>query len=335
MTYLYGIGISTGKREPLTCAIEAAAQALPARHRDWLREPARAVEVSALAQDGFECYVRNEAGTAHLAREAMSASLAAGATAPDAIDAVVLSTESFWDIEDPELAERFDPQIRLRHSLLNAMTTLGLSRAYPYANWMSGCANLGATLALAKALIETGQHRRALVVCADKVPPWAPRLMANGATVLSDLAACCIIGTEPRGYRLKKVVSCAASGLAAFDLKVNTAMELVKLMREMTAALGRLADQFEHATGRRLESYETIVGGHYHPYSLQMLCNALRIRSEVLVREARAEFGHANACDNLLTLARLDAQKRLSTGQEVVLLNTGIWSWNIVLLEKV
>src|SRR4051794_25760816 len=109
MTYLYGIGISTGRRVPLMQALDTSSVELGPRQRAWLAEPGRTVEVKALAEDGFEYYVESEAGISGLAREAMGASLAAGATPADEIDAVVLSTESFWDFEDPVLRDRFDP----------------------------------------------------------------------------------------------------------------------------------------------------------------------------------------------------------------------------------
>ncbi len=334
MIFLHSIGLSQGRRLPLADAITQPSQQLDAGTQEWLCDPAREVELKALAEDGFDQFVEAEAGTAYLAKESMKACLQAAAMPPADLEAVLFSTESFWDIEDPALVGRFDPQVRLRHGLLEAMAELGLTRAFPYANWMSACANFGSTLAITQALIASGHHRRAMLVFADKVPPWVPRLMRNGAAPLSDLAASCIVGPEPRGFRVKKVVNCAAPAVASYDPSVNSGTEVAKLMRDTIGALKRLERDFASHAGRRLSSFDAIIGGHFHPYTLRIMCEVLRIRPEALLREGRGSYAHANAADNLVTLSALDRQQRFSPGQEVVLLNTGVWSWNLVLLER-
>jgi 3-oxoacyl-[acyl-carrier-protein] synthase III len=327
--------MSSAPRRPITETLTQTSDRFRDSTVNWLREPARQAEVSALAKDGFEYFVVSEASTAELAEQAMAAALNESGTAAADIGAVVFSTESFWDTDNPKLAGHFEPHVRLRHALLQSMTDLGLARAFPYGNWLSACANLGSTLGVARALVESGQHQRALVVFADKASPSDTRLMGSAAAVLSDLAVGCVIGPERRGFELKTIVSCAAPEVAGFDLSANSGNELMKFMRTMVLAVKRLGAEFEQAVGQSLSQFGTIIGGHFHPFTLRVLCDVLRIRGESLLRSGRAQYAHAFASDNLVTLAVLEAGGQLQSGQQIVLLNSGVWSWNLILLEKI
>ena len=333
MTYLYGINIATERQRPVEDVLQLPLDRLDEGSARWMREPARATEMAALVQDGFATFAEAQVSTAALAKQAMAGALSSSATDPVNVDAVMFSTESFWDTENPALPSYVGEPVRLRHALLQGMAEVGLSRAFPYANWLSACANLGSTLGLARSSILAGQHRRVMVVCADKVPPNMARM--TGATVMSDLAAACVIGPERRGFELKAVIGGAAPAVAGFNAESNSPPELMKFMREMMLALKRLGADFERVMQRPLNSFETIISGHFHPFTLRAMCDVLQVKSEDLLRNGRSKYAHAYASDNLLTLVALDAEGKFAPGQQIVLLNSGVWSWNFIVLEKV
>lgn len=335
MTYVYGIGMSSGEQLPISNALKWNREQLDAKVIAWACDPSREKVVRALADDGFDSFLVAQGGTAELARAAMAATLRTAGVLPEEIDAVMISTESFWDTEGTASLTHVEEHLRLRQGLLRVIADLGLAQAVPYANWMASCANFGSALTLARALVVTQNHRRVLLAFADRVPPWEPRVMRSGAAVLSDLAVACVLGPERRGFEVKAVVSCAAAGVASFDLSVNSPRELFDVMLDTRRALARLERQFESVTGRRLSSFETIVAGHFHPYTLKIMCDALGIRTDCLLRQGRARYAHAFASDNLVTLATLDSEGAFEIGQDIILLNSGVWCWSLIWLTKV
>lgn len=335
MAYLYDIGISSGESVAIGDTLKVNREKFSETALKWVQDPLREKAVRSLAADGFSSFVVSADRTAQLARAAISATLQTSGAGPGELDAVMISTESFWEEDETPSMEHVQWYLRQRHSLLRVMADLGLSRAVPYGNWMAGCANFGTALGLARALVTGRQHRQMLLAFVDKLPPWEPRLMESGAAVVSDLATSCILGRERRGFELKAVVSVAAPAVASFNWTVNSPKEIVSVMLDTRRALLRLRQDFADVTGRSLSSFDTIAAGHFHPYTLKVICDALKLSAESLFRDGRARFGHAFASDSLLTLSALEAGGTLEDGQDVVLLNSAIWCWNLIWVTKV
>ncbi len=314
--FLSDIGVSAGRSVAIA---------------ELVQEGADASALRALEDDGFEAYQQSDEDVVQLARSAMAASLAKSSAAPGDVDAVVFGVESLIDAAKGLAGpERTLPQIR--YELLAILPDLGMCRALPYGNWLLSCANLGSTLTLAKSLVESGQHRRVMVVLSEKYR--IARLMDNEAAVFSDLAVCCTIGFGEAGFRIKHIVSTATPGLARPDAILG-GESLGKVLMATVTALKRLEDSFMQKTGRRPKDCKTIVGGHFHARSIGILAQLLEIDLPRFRRDARRRFAHAYAADNLLTLSDIDDGGGLASGDEILLVNAGIWAWSLILLEKV
>ncbi|KQY26171.1 hypothetical protein ASD38_20740 [Caulobacter sp. Root487D2Y] len=317
MSYLHGIGLATGPAIPLAQAAGAD-------------EDPKTVLV--LAQEGFSEVAIDEEGLVALARRAMSETLERAAVDPLDVDAVVLATESFWDVGAPKVEERQRLEhLRLRDALLETFAGLGLARACPYGAWLSACGNLGVSLGLSHAMVAAGQHQRILVVTVDRQRPDLPRFMRGGAAVLGDAAASCLVGTEPRsGFRIEAVRSVGAPGVAQLDPR----KDFSRLVLETHKSVRRLDRDFTAVIGAPLREAQHVLAGHFHVDALKVIADTLKLPAERLRREGRAAYGHLDASDNLVTLRALDDQGQIAEGDLVVLLNTGVWTWSAVALRK-
>lgn len=312
---LSGIATSTGRSLP----IEEAA-----------RGPGDAAAIAALREDGFDRFVADERNTVNLLAEAMEKGLAHSHLMAEDVDAVVFSTESFWDTGLERYADVQPECRRLRDGLFEAMFRLGLRNAYPYAGWMSSCANLGPALVLAKSLVETGQHARVLVAMADRQPPALGRLMDNGASVYSDLAVCCTVDQRESGYRIERVVSHASAVLAT----LRTPDAGPSFVLETNRAVKALGRKFRAGTGRGCDSYRLVLTNNYHPQSLKIIRDALGIDEAAVRRDTRADIAHGNASDPLVALDRLTRAGIVADDEEILLLSTGVYCWSLAHLRR-
>ncbi|HEV7368135.1 hypothetical protein [Arenibaculum sp.] len=312
---LSGTATSTGRSLP----IEEAA-----------RKPGDAAAIAALREDGFDRFVAAERTVVDLVAEAIEKGLERNHLLAEDVDAVVFSTESFWDTGVERSADTLPEGRRIRDGLFEAMSRLGLRNAYPYASWLSSCANLGPALVLAKSLVETGQHARVLVALADRQPAALGPLMDNGASVYSDLAVCCTLDRRDAGYRVERVVSHASPGLATLrapDAGPNFVLETNRAVK----ALGR---KFRAATGKGCDAYRLVLTNNYNLHSLKIICDALGIDGAAVRRDTRADIAHGNASDPLVTLDHLTQADAVADGEEVLLLSTGVYCWSLVVLRR-
>ena len=331
MVHLYGIGVSAGTPRPISEAIGVAHPDMDEDTAQWIADPARQEAVKLLQEDGFREFVVSEQGVTDLARQAVQASLADSGVDPQSIDAVIFITESFWDATGPQ-ADGGYRHLDQRNQFLKLLSDFGLSRAFPFGNWMSACANFGSSLMLARGLLRDGPYQRIMLVAGDRTPNSEPRLMQNGASVYSDVASSCILGAEPRGYRVEQAVSVAAPRVANVDWLDKKAVS--QAVFESLKALKQLGRMFTNASGRQLGEFDSVIGGHFHKLSIHLILEALGIPAERVRRDARSLYGHAYASDNLLTLLEIERKEGVTPGRELLLLNTGIWAWSLILLTR-
>lgn len=282
-----------------------------------------------LRRDGFDKYQLTDENIVELMTQSMRETIEGSRLDPLDIDAVMFSTESFWDAEIPGFLAVLPEYRRIRDGLLSNMQLLGLRSAYPYANWLSSCANLGPAIALARGLVESHHHERVMVVLGDKQYPDAGALMENGAAVFSDVAASCIIDKRAFGLRIEHVITHAATGLAA----MRTSGDAASFVLETSRAVRALARKFRMRTGRGADTYGVVLTNNYHIHSLKIILDGLGISSEKVFRESRADLAHGHASDTLIGLKRLVEHDSLGDQDEVLLLMTGLYCWNLVVVK--
>ncbi len=314
MSYLHSIGLATGDAVDLAAA--AGADDDPQT-------------VRLLAADGFAQVTIAAQGVTVLAQRAMADSLARASIDPVDIDAVVFSTESFWDAGS-EVPDRGGLEhLRLRDALLSVMFDLGLTRACPYGVWLSACGNLGTALGLANAAVITGQHRRVLLATADRQRPDLPRFMRGGAAILGDAAASCVIEASQRpGFRIEAVRSVGAPGVALLDPRKKFSQVVI----ETHQSVRRLDNEVVAAIGAPIRSADHVLAGHFHVDALKVVADTLKIPAARLRRDGRRAYGHLDASDNLFTLHAMEDE--IAADELAILLNTGVWTWSAVALRR-
>lgn len=317
MPYLHSIGVAVGPAIPLAEAAGAD-------------EDAAVVEV--LSAEGFRDIPIADSDVCDLARRAMIDTLTRGSIDGADVDAVIVATESFWEEGHGQaLTQQRLEHLRLRDSLLQAITDAGLIRAYPYGAWMSACGNLGTALGLARALVVAGQHQRIMVVAAERQLPELPRFMRSGAAALGDGAASCLVQAAPApGFFVEAAVSVAAPNLVFVDPR----KEFSRIVLETHRAIRRLDRDFAAKAGAPIAKADHIVAGHFHVDALKIIADTLQLAPSRLRRDGRASYAHMDAADNLLTLRQIDDADALTAGERIVLLNTGVWSWSAIALRK-
>lgn len=331
MAYMGSIGTSETSATPLAQAFNPR----PDNINPDVFAPPSPEHQSAIARleaDGFRNFSSSAKNVVEIAASALVATLEKLEIPREDIDGVVLSTETFWD-QPPGFEEDPAGHFALRNRWIQILGELGLRRAVPYGSWLSASGNFGPALTIANALIDAGQHRNVIVVTADKIHERLPRLMHNGAAVVSDLAASCLVSAAPSRFRIENITTVSAPRLATFDIEDRK--DLGKIVLETMRALGDLKRRFSAETGRSPADYQTVVAGHFHTLSLQVITDALGITPSAIRRDGRSELSHAYASDNLLTLDHLERAGDIRANDQLLLLSTGVWTWSLITLEAV
>jgi hypothetical protein len=279
-----------------------------------------------LFADGFTHIFDSGSDIVAMGAAAIAQSLAGTALQPGDIDAVVFSTESFGVGATTLQAGRASTS--LREALLAAIFDAGLTRAQPYGNWMSACANLTSALAMAQSLVQAGRHSNVMCVTADRVAGGESRLLSNGSGVLSDAAAAFIIGRERAGFRVNHSLSHVAG--RAFLAQAGADRRAGPLAT--MAAFREFAEQVR-ATAGPLESYDVLlVDGLSTPF-LDLILSAFDLKPGSVPALVRPTWGHAFAADSLLGLCGL--QHSLPSGAAVGILNMGPTVYGFTALERI
>lgn len=309
-TMLSGIAHTSGRSLP----IDQAAQS-----------PQHQRVCASLRDEGFDRFILSDLNIVDLIGDALSTTLQRSQIAAEDVDAVIFATETFWDTDIPRFKDVAPDYRRIRDGLVTLLRDFGLRAAYPYANWLSSCANLAPSLALAKALVESGQHERVLVIVADKQPPVLGPVMSNGAAVFSDMAASCIVDERETGYQLEHVVVHAAPALA----EMRSADAGAQFVLETNRAMKTLARKFRARVGRGCDGYPVVCTNNYHLHSLKIILDGLGIRPVAVRRDVRAEVAHGHGADSIITLDALSRRGLLASGDEALLLMTGVYCWGM------
>lgn len=279
--------------------------------------------VDFLREDGFTSYRRSAKPVARMGIEAVTTCLADSAVEPEAIDAVIFSTESFADFGETN-------PFTLRDRFLKALASeCGIARASVHASWLNECANLPYTLNLAAGLVASGSGRNVLVVVGDRLAYDQPRVMANGAAVMSDGAACALVRRGSGGYALRHVVTQFAPDVFAAEQCGDVQRKTAAMM----TALADFASRIEWVTGRRPADYPLILTDNLHSMYLDFIGDGLGISAHQTRQPSKGDAAHLFALDSLLGLTALASSTGLPLGEPIALLNVIPWSYGFIVLE--
>ena len=235
-----------------------------------------------------------------MAVRAARTSLRASGLLADAVDSLVLVTESFWDGAQPA------PHLAFRDALLTGLVIdLGLRKAAVHATWGAACGNLAPALRLASALLRAGEAETVLLVTADRLAPAAPRTLPSGSAVMSDVAAACVLDRGGFGLRLGRVVLQPAPEVLAPRVSGNFVLHA----RELGRAIGSLDQHLAAVEGCRLAEFDAVVVESLSEGVLQFFCAQAGVARDRVITPGRSRYGHAYSADLLLSLRGLPMER--------------------------
>lgn len=203
---------------------------------------------------------------------------------------------------------------------------LGLTTVQLIAVSMAGCANVGAGLSVAAAMLKSGAATTALLVTTDVGLPDM-RIVRDGVGILSDGAASCILSTMPGSGDICLRGIGSDSNWKMYGSPPGFATTGRMLARGLRRAIDPVLRQ--DLVGPDRVSY--VVTNNYTTSILELFTEAARIAPERLYAPTRAEIAHCHSADTLINLSRLPIRD-LPTTSRVLLLSTGTHYWACALL---
>ena len=280
--------------------------------------PDRALET--LIADGLSSFAQSDVGIAEMIFQAVSATLAASALAPSALDALILVTESFWDvgatIDDHKKVAAFRDGI-LRRAILE----LSLTNAQVYGSWAGACGNLIPALSIAKALVSSGQVRNALIVVADRLHPAASRLMASGTTICSDLAAAAIVDTQQTGFMIDHLVVDPSINILSSRNDGNFLLHA----RDLRRGIRNLDQKVSRICGRHLREFDFLVAEGFGEAIIKLLCDGLGLERDKILCPGRALYSHPFSADILVSLGLLESTNQMKAKPRFAAISLSTW----------
>ena len=291
--------------------------------------PSQPTKVNALIDDGFQEYLSSRFDTVDLLKRAAKKSLDISNLAPEVVDAFLVITESFWDnaIEEP-CSQNWPDHQRLREKILRGFRDIELSKAVPYANWLSACGNLVPSIGIASALVQSCQHDYVLVVAADRQAEDSDRIMENGASIFSDGAAACFITKEKNEFRIIDVISHAHLPLLSTQDDEN----YIEFFMQTQKTLLEFSQKVTHRIDRTIGSIQYLITDNYSSSFLSIFTEILQLSPDKLLTPTK-RYGHIFSADTLWSLRDLQQKFSLREGDTVGLLNIGICTWSLLVLE--
>ncbi len=273
-----------------------------------------------LEESGFRSLVFDHRGVIELMIEAGRAAMAPGGVAPNRIDAVLITSESF----DAHINAPWpDMYFHLRNAIVGkVLPALGLGHAAHFTNWMSGCGNLAPTLSLALGLVASEQRRQILVIAADEVLNEGNRVMQGGGLPFSDVGAACLVSADQdSGLILRHAVLRPEPAL--LDARIGG--DPLRNIRKLRSGLLALDDQVEAFAGLRLRNFDVVIIENLAEPLIERLCTTLALPRSRLHCPTRASVGHAFSADLLLSLGQMDAECPFEPGTNVAAMSIASW----------
>ena len=188
------------------------------------------------------------------------------------------------------------------------------------------CTGMLGSLRIARMLITSEPDiSRVLCVTADRFPEGA--LYEQSYNLISDGAAACVVSTTPEGFRViaHHSVTNGAMAQASDDETVGSFFSYTH--RAIQDSLAK--------AGLDINGLDWIVAQNTNRKAWQILSRLLRFDFERVYFPTIREVGHVISGDNIINLKRLADEKKVKTGERVLLFMAGYGlNWQCVILEK-
>lgn len=187
------------------------------------------------------------------------------------------------------------------------------------------CTSMLGSMRLARALLATEPDwRRVLCVTADRFPEGSAYEQAYNP--ISDGAAVCLVGREPRGLRIHACHQITNGGLAQASDDETVGSYFSYAHRLIRETLGK--------TELTAADIDWVVTQNTHQKAWVILGRLLGIPESKVWFPSIREVGHVISGDNMINLRMLVDSGRLLPGQRVLLMMAGFGlNWQSLILE--
>jgi 3-oxoacyl-[acyl-carrier-protein] synthase-3 len=274
-----------------------------------------------LGQAGVDAYWTTKLSSAELALEAGRALLAADSADPEAIDAVIYAT-NHWDHEIPD-----------NLTVSRTLSGLGLRDPAILGVSLGQCANSQLALQQAAALIESGRAANVLILCVDKIPEGASRLVAPKISMISDCASAVLVTTSRQGAEYLLLDS---------FLRVNVDLGLVDPEVRFSEYLSGVGEGFVGAVAEAMRRTQlsvpelrAILPNNYNRWIARAVTSLAGFTAEQLYLDNVPRMAHAGASDTFVNLRDYTLEQAPQAGESLLLLATAPNMWGVAILRRV
>jgi len=189
------------------------------------------------------------------------------------------------------------------------------------------CTSMLGSLRLAKALLQSeSDQKQILCVTADRFPEGA--YYEQAYNVISDGAAACIVSREPKGYRIvaAHAITNGALAQASDDETVGSYFSYTH----------RLFTELLEKSKMTMDEIDWVIPQNTNINAWVILSRLLGTDLEKVYFQSIRDVGHIISSDNIVNLKRLEDEKKMKSGQKLLLFMAGFGlNWQAVILEKV
>jgi 3-oxoacyl-[acyl-carrier-protein] synthase-3 len=303
--YLTALAYELGEHEHLLADLEAV---LPG--------------VRSSLQDAGLCYYRTtDRAPIELAHSALARTLDAADPAwRGEIRHLVYATNTMWTTDYANAT-----------ALGGLVTSLGLSRAYPYGLFLSYCANLQASFDLASAWIRAGAADCVAVVCTDKTDPASDRLVQPKISVHSDAAASFVLTREPvpGSFRVCHTGLYIDPSLG----EIHPEERFVEYLNGVSEAVVKAVGDTLSAVALTPPDIAMVLPNNYNTWVSRIIGELAGFHRDQLYLDNIPRLAHGLAADGLINLVDWCAAAGPEPGTHLLLLGTGPTQWGCSVLE--
>ncbi|HVE62599.1 MAG TPA: 3-oxoacyl-[acyl-carrier-protein] synthase III C-terminal domain-containing protein [Mycobacteriales bacterium] len=248
----------------------------------------------------------------------------------DTLDAIVYATclPANASVESPDrFTDRGDVKHLMDFAGSRLQADLGLHRSIVIGLNQQACTSMLGSIRMAHALLAVEPEMQdVLCLSADRFPPGARYEQAY--SLISDGAAACVVGREPKGYRLLAAehITNGAMVQADDDETVGAYFSYTnQVVQRLLAKAGRTA-----------ADVSWVVPQNTNVKAWQILARLLGIDESRVFHPSLPDVAHVISGDNMVNMAYLEESGRAAPGDVLLLVMAGYgMNWQGLLLEKV
>ncbi|WP_426193865.1 hypothetical protein [Massilia sp. DWR3-1-1] len=234
----------------------------------------------------------------------------------DAIDSVILVTESFAELFDDGRTALSFRQIRNR--CYDLFYGLGITRAVLLCATYGGCTNFLQASLLASSLVQQGLARQVLLVAAERFATLESRLMDEAVSIAGDGVAACVVSAAPPAGTAFRLDFIGMSPYKNIVPGADMAARLLEMFRSMKHAAADCYDACRMQPG----DFRWVVLGDYNRSTTLTYSRLLGFPPQRAFLENVGQLGHI-PFDPLINLADLQHAQLVGDTDAVLLFLCG------------